>query len=71
MRGDVTVKDWVLAKLRAMPAILGFSDILIFIGLVFLFVGSWRLSPAWAYLLVGGLVFCLGLVGSIFGVKRK
>ena len=62
---------WMWEKLKALTSVIGLADVLLVIGLVFLFMGSWRLNPAWAYLLVGGLVFILGLAGSIFGVKRK
>lgn len=62
---------WIWERLKLIPSMFGLADILIVTGLVFLFLGSWKLNPAWAYLLVGGLVFALGLVGSIFGVKRK
>ena len=65
------MRKWIWEKLQLIPSVIGLADVLLVIGLVFLFMGSWKLNPAWAYLLVGGLVFVLGLAGSIFGVKRK
>ena len=40
-------------------------------GLCLLAAGTWWLSPPWALVVVGGLLLVAGVLGTIFGRRKR
>lgn len=47
------------------------SDIITFLGLAFLWYGSFLLSPAWSFILVGFILFVGGVLMAMRGGEEK